>query len=675
MRSRWRSLVVTAAVAVAVTQDPRALAQSRNGVVRLLDVPFLAQSEMLCGGAAAAMVMRFWGSHDLYADAFSTLIDAGRGGIRGEDLVRALQQRGWNATTFRGTQALVAAQLEMRRPPIVLIEDRPGRFHYVVIVGWTDGHVVLHDPARAPFRIVEQRAFARAWETSGFWTLLILPPAVRPAAGISSFSPTAALRSTGSDSCQAIVDEGVRLANAGDVDAARHLLELAADACPAAAGPHRELAGLHALKGEWALAAADARTALARDAADEHSSRILATSQFMSGQTDSALAAWNTVGEPRLDLVRVRGLERIRYAVVERAIGLTPRTTLTVADLVRARRRVSDLPGIAGSRVSFTPGVDGRADLDVAVIERSPAPIGSLQLAATGVRAFSDREIVTGFANPTGGGELFTASWRWWEHRPRAALTFTAPSPSNRFGGTWTLSLFTDRQTYGQEVLVEEARRGASFRVADWATGGLRWQAGIGVDRWTARGLAMSLEGGLQQLLWDDRLTLAVHAEAIGGAGRTGAAGLSARYRSTPHNEGVVWLAGTGFDVAGASAPLSLWPGAGTGQGRETLLRAHPLLEDGIIRGGVFGRRLLYANGEWRRWIQPTAKPLKIAPAIFIDVARAARGLEGSNQQAQADIGAGLRLSMAGMGVLRLDVARGTRDGATALSFGWERRR
>ena len=35
----------------------------------VLEVPFLAQSELLCGGAAAAMVLRYWGSQDALAGA------------------------------------------------------------------------------------------------------------------------------------------------------------------------------------------------------------------------------------------------------------------------------------------------------------------------------------------------------------------------------------------------------------------------------------------------------------------------------------------------------------------------------------------------------------------------------------------------------------------------------
>ena len=37
-------------------------------------------------------------------------------------------------------------------PVLTLIEDRPGTFHYIVVVAVTDKALVFHDPARAPFR-------------------------------------------------------------------------------------------------------------------------------------------------------------------------------------------------------------------------------------------------------------------------------------------------------------------------------------------------------------------------------------------------------------------------------------------------------------------------------------------------------------------------------------------
>jgi Peptidase C39 family len=673
MRGTLRAFVAVAVVA-ATAPTLGVAAPGTGGVVRLLDVPFLSQSELLCGGAAAAMVMRFWRSTEIHPDAFRDLVDPQRGGINGADLVRALHDRGWGATSFVGDPALVQSQLAKHRPLVALIEDRPNRFHYVVVVGWISGRVVVHDPARAPFRSLDENAFQRAWSRSGRWTLLILPASTAP----GSPSPEdEARREAANDTnpCTTMVGEGVRLAGAGDLEAAQHLLELTSEVCPETAGPWRELAGLHALKQEWQLAAAAAREALARDARDEHAARILATSLFVQGRADAALTAWNALHEPRLDLVRVKGLERMRHVVVERAIGLAARTPVTANGLVRARRRISELPGVMGSRVTFTPGEDGRADVDVAVIERPAAPFGSLALVAAGVRAVADREITTSFANLAGSGEVVSGSWRLWEHRPRTALTFSAPSPSDRLGGIWTLSLFDERQTYGRGSSFTERRRGVSLQVSDWATAGLHWQANVGVDRWTDYGLSTGVGGAVHRLAFGDRLTLEGHAAVLAGAVRTATAGFSAQWRSDPHNEGTVWLARVGVDIAGANAPLALWPGAGTGQARDALLRAHPLVDDGVIHDGVFGRRLFHTGAEWQRWTHLAAKPLKIAPALFVDFGRAAGGLPDSNTSAQADVGGGLRVSMIGMGVFRVDVARGVRDGATAVSIGWEKRR
>ena len=168
--------VLAAAVTLVMAAAPLS-AQPLAPPTSLLDVPYVAQSEALCGGAAVAMVMRYWGATRVYAESFSSLVDPRAGGIRGEDLIASLTKRGWEATSFRGDAALVTRSLEARRPPIALIEDRPGRFHYVVIVSWVGGKVVVHDPARRPFQVHDEPRFLEAWSKSGYWTLLALPPA------------------------------------------------------------------------------------------------------------------------------------------------------------------------------------------------------------------------------------------------------------------------------------------------------------------------------------------------------------------------------------------------------------------------------------------------------------------------------------------------------------------
>jgi hypothetical protein len=626
------------------------------------------------------MVMRFWGATGVYAETFAPLVDQSAGGISGQALLDALRSRGWQAVSFGGDRDQVQSHLEQGRPVIVLIEDRPSRFHYVVIVGWLNGRVILHDPARAPFRVVDEKTLIETWRQSDYWTLVALPAAgglrthedassvVREAAKGNALLEPSEPSTPPTAACAPMIAEGVRLAGAGEVEGARRVFEAAADACPASPAPLRELAGLHAIASRWREAAVDARKALERDNADAHSWRILATSLYLEGDQDGALEAWNRIGEPLIELVKVTGLQRTRYPVVADAIALPPQTLLTVRGLRTAKRRLAELPSVQAARITYLPGENGRSEIDAAILERPLVPTSVAALAASGIRLFTDRTVAAAIASPTGGGEVWSAAWRWETHRPRVELGLIVPAT---FGGTVGLSVFNERQTYADAATAIEARRGASFHASDWTARGLRWEALVGVDRWGDGGRSLSLGLSSEQRLLDDRASLLARVSRLTGSVNTWTLGAGANWRSRLSNEGNVWMARVGFDVAGARAPLALWPGAGTGQGRSELLRGHSLLTGGVIRDGVFGRRLAHAGAEWRHWLQPKRRPLRIAPALFIDVARASRGLALFDRRGHLDAGAGVRIVVPGAGVLRVDVARGLRDGAMALSAGW----
>ena len=675
MTARAIQLFAAATVILTVaTAVPRAFAQPSGAPFHLLDVPYVSQSEDLCGGAAVAMVMRFWGARDVYAETFSGLVDREAGGIRGEDLLRALHSRGWQAVSFKADRALVQSHLAAGRPPIALIQDRPGRFHYVVIVGWSNGRVVVHDPARAPFRVLDEKAFTDAWAQAGDWTLVATPPSP-PSAASGQPPHVAASAASGptisTPACDPMVEEGIRRSGAGDLEGARRLLEVAAAACPESAAPWRELAGLRALKTEWREAARDARQAVAKNASDVLAWRILATALYLDGHPDEALEAWNRVGEPTVDLVTVTGLERTRYPVAAHVIGLPPQQLLTRAALATARRRLAELPAAQTTRITYQPGENGRAQVAAVVLERPKLPVSALALAAIGVRSFTDRETAGAIASPSGGGELWTAAWRWWEHRPRVALGFAAPAP---FGGTWGVDVLAERQSYGnREALVEETRRRAAFHVSDWSRIGVRWEAEAAVDSW--RGTSQSIAAGLtgRQELAGDRLTVEARAGLWRGGVRTWTTGLRSEWRSATRNEGDVWLVRAGIDAAGSEAPLALWAGAGTGPGRDILLRAHPLVVDGVVRDGVFGRRVTHGGLEWRRWLQPRGRLLRVAPALFVDTARASHPFSEGDTRRHLDAGAGVRIALPGAGIVRLDLAHGLRDGANAFSVGWSK--
>jgi hypothetical protein len=620
------------------------------------------------------MVMRYWGAQGIYPEAFAPLVDRSAGGIRTSALVGALERRQWIAVAGPADGTRLARELALGRPVIALIGDRPGRFHYVVVVSAAAGKIVLHDPARAPSRVLDPAKFDAAWRASDRWMLTLLPPAAgAPGLDVDRPSGTEAVPFRESRSapepCAAPVEEAVALAQRGDKAAARHALESAARSCPAASAPWRELAGLDALDGNWPAAAEHARLALANDPEDAHAWRVLATARFVQHDDLGSLAAWNWIGEPRTDLIEITGLEHTRYLVIADAIGVRHGEVLTPAAMRLARRRVLAVPAIAAARVWFQPRENGLAQIDASVVERSRLPTTYAAWLGIGLGAATDREIGTSLAGVSGGGDTVAVSWRWWAHRPMVAASYAAPGP----GGIWRLDASRETQTFGASAF-EETRTRAGVEISNWIDQRTRVRAGAGIESWTDLGRAAAASGRIEFWPLLDHLTFEAGGARWRGTGLSfGGADVAARWRSSGRSTGAVWRADTGFQAVSAGSPASIWPGADTGHARETLLRAHPLLDDGVIRGGVFGRRIGFATLEVQRWLEPGRWPIRIAPAAFVDVARASHGLASSTDRTQVDAGVGVRLSLIGMGVLRVDLAHGLRDGHTALSVGWQR--
>jgi hypothetical protein len=666
---RLLSTAVALGAAASVCPANPAVAAGRHGRpvgAAVLNVPFVPQSEDLCGGAAAAMVMRYWGAQDVYASTFAPLVDRSAAGIRTSALVAQLQRRKWTAIAGAGSGADLAKELGRGRPIITLIEDRPGRYHYVVVIGAADGKIVFHDPARAPSRVADADAFDAAWAKTDRWMLILLPPADLAARSRRSdgTEPPAS-----SGACAAAVESGVRMAISDRVSS-RRALEAAARSCPFDSAPWRELAGLDVLDGNWNAAAQHARRAVSNDASDAHAWRELATAQFVLHHDAAALDAWNQVGEPSIDLIDVTGLEATRYDVVAEAIAAAPGETLTSRRLRRAERRLRDVPAIATARVGYHPVDDGRAQIDASVLERARAPVAYPAWIALGVEAAVDREVAPSFANPSGGGDLVALTWRWWAHRPMVGGAYSAPAPRLLGGGVWRVGASRETQTFGSS-LVEETRTREAFDLSNWIDDRTRLTGGLALEQWSTRPRAVAASGRIERRLSADRLVLDAGGTSWISSQSFGAVEADAHWRSRIAPDGFVWLGAAGYRSASDGAPPSVWPGADTGHARDVLLRAHPLIDGGVIDGGVFGRRLGFGSVEVQRWHSGATRwPFRFAPAAFIDFARAARGLDWSDTRTHVDAGAGLRVSVPGMGTLRIDVARGLRDGRMAISAG-----
>ncbi len=609
----------------------------------LLDVPFVPQSEALCGGAALAMVLRYWGVRNVHAEDFASLVTDTGEGIRTSDLTAAARARGLRAQPFVGERDAVRALLAARRPVIALIEDRPGVYHYVVLLAWAGGRVLFHDPAIGPHRVMTERELERAWAPAKHWTLLV--------------GPTDAHTVTPADSAR---DVGAGT-SAGSSDRADALRAFEA--------------------AQYTVTATLAARMIARDSTDAFAWRLLAASRYLLDDNDGALRAWNRVGEPISDLTRIDGLRRTPYHVVNDAIAIAVGAHVTPAALARARRRVSAVPTITRARVDYRPIAEGVVEIDAAVVERPRLPLGWPDIAVHAVRAAVESRAQVELTNVLRSGERWRVAGGW-EHN-RRSFTFGVDAPgvfgmrplTNLDVGVRTTSFALEAVEGVSGDIARETRRSFTLGIGDWASGMVRWQAGIALDDWEDRATYGGARGGVALHAAGDRVIL--HTDVSGwwpsdDGDWFSRVRVGALLRTPAARGGYEASLTVGAQAVSAHAPRDLWHGAGTGRGTPVLLRAHPLVaDDGVIRSRYWAPSLAHASLELRRWLASIG-PVDAGVAVFVDAAGVRGTAADPAGRTAVDGGGGIRLGLRGYPpVLRIDAAHGLSDGASAMSIGW----
>ena len=654
------------------------------------EVPFLPQTPDLCGGAAVAMVFRYWGDAQADVQQFAPLVDRKAGGIAESALVAAVRERGWQAAAITGSIDALRDHLDRQQPIVVLLHDRGRRYHYVVVTAVDGGgDVTVHDPSWGPSRRIRGEEVERRWGAARFWSLVIAPTTSGVASGFSRTSadaPSEVRPKVDATYCDGLLDAAI-----GDVqkrglhDADAILGRVRAD-CPASAGPLRELAGVRFAEKRWSDAAALSRQALAIDPNDSYAIDVLGSSLFLLDDPAGALEAWNRIGKPRLDTVRIEGLHHTRYDAVAAALAPQPHALLTAETFALATRRIREWPDQSSARLTLRLDADGRATLEAAIAERQALPRGVASWTGSGVRVAVDREAGVSTPGFTGQGDLWSASWRWWEHRPRVAFGVAAP----RFAGlpgVWRVDASWERETYrvgstASPAEIVQSHTHGGLAMSDWITSNLRYSIGAGLDAWDRRGKAASIGGSLERRLFSDRVSLGTDATAwlpIGDARAFHAVAVHASSTSAPLSgdgprQRWAYITRIGAQRVSDSAPLGLWPGAGDGHARTPLLRAHPLLDDGIIDitgRSAFGRTIETATVEGQRWFERPAL-VHVGVAAFADLATATRSASARGGSSNVDVGGGVRVRLPGSArVIRIDLAHGLSDHANALTVGW----
>jgi hypothetical protein len=620
------------------------------------------------------MVERYWGRRGVYAEEFSSLVRKDEGGIRTTDLVRAARERGWEAAAFDGRPEQLRGLLERRIPVIALIEVGPRRYHYVVLLDWREGRVRYHDPARAPHREITETAFLKEWEGGAFWAMTI-----RPASTPSAPSPAATAPATTSLPCPPWIDQGLDAAAAGQLDSAVALLSTAQRACPDVPLVQRELAAVRFRQRRYDQSVILGEEYVRRAPEDTLGWKILATSQYLTGDPAAALLSWNRVGQPEVDLVQVDGLRHTRFRVALDAVAIPHGTHLGPRALVAARRRLGDVPAFYRGRVDYLPVQDGLVEVRAVVAERPLIEPLIPLIAGNALSALAREEVAVEFGSILGAGERWNVSWRWDNPHARGGGELAVPM---RIGlpGVVTVSGLWERFRFGgliDTVEIEEDHRSGGIGFGAWVLPEFRPSLALRSDRWSGGRRYLVISQGNELRLARDRFTLRTSIEA-GGSGGDGPSYLMgyarARWASSPLLQRTSWTLRYGWDLADGATPLGLWPFASGDVPWSIPLRAHPFAVGDRLPAATIARTIMHGGFAID---QPFYRSPLISVALggFVDMAAMGDRLNSRPSRLFVDAGGGLRIGLAdgALGVIRVDIATGLNDDHSALTVGMHR--
>ena len=619
---------------------------------------------LLCGGAAIAMIERWWGRRAIYAEDFAQLVRRDEGGIRTTDLLQTMLSRGWAVQARSATTEMLQQSLADKVPVIALIRVSAKRYHYVVVLAIRDGHITYHDPAVAPFITTDTARFLTRWAGAQRWAMFVrpAPPADVHAASPGPPSAVTPLAAVDSLPCRPWLDKAADAAAANRLDDADALLRAALRECIAEPLVLRELAGVRFRRHQFADAVRLADEYSRRVPADSLGWQLLASSRYLLGDADGALSAWNMVGKPVVDLVRIDGTAHTRFLGLSDAIGIRPSTTLAPDALGLARRRLADVPALAVARVAYTAVDGGVVEVRAVVVDRPIIePLPQLLVGAV-VDAAIRREANVSVFSPLGFGERWTAQWRWQNAEPRVALGLAIPASLGipvivRLQRSWETYRFT-------EASAEEERSASTVSIAGWATPHVEGLAGGRIERWSGRGEFLAVSAGLGLHDERDRAALLAegeHAIGLGSASGYGRIRARAAWIAPVDRWRNTWSFRLGADWSASGTPLGLQPIAGGDLGRDIPLRAHPFIVGNVLPTERTARTIAHGGVAADRDVTTRGRTT-LGVGVFIDGARLVSTADGSIlDRSYVDAGAGLRIGLAGISwaALRIDVARG----------------
>jgi len=142
-------------------------------------VPFYPQQRYMCGPAALASVIGYWGASVDVDEIARRVYDEGRRGALPVDMVIYAKERGFDALYYRGGFDDLRERLSEGTPLILFLNVGFRLYpvgHYIVATGYDDrlGAVLAHS-GTAKDRVFTYRELERLWGGTSYSTLLVRP--------------------------------------------------------------------------------------------------------------------------------------------------------------------------------------------------------------------------------------------------------------------------------------------------------------------------------------------------------------------------------------------------------------------------------------------------------------------------------------------------------------------
>jgi Tetratricopeptide repeat/Surface antigen variable number repeat len=450
-----------------------------------------------------------------------------------------------------------------------------------------------------------------------------------------------------------------------------------------------ERGGLLFLEKRYDDAARELRTAL-RLHDDPYARDLLASSLYLAGQEDEALAEWNVLGKPTVSQIEISGLVHVLDKVARREVVPTEGGVLTLRSLRQTRLRLREVGVFDRVTVRVTPQPDGKAQLDVALLERHglfSSPVEAL--VASGTNALNHLARLR-YSDLAGEGLSVGALYRWEKNRPKVAISLEWPRPLD-LDANLHFSAFNGRQRFdvpggGLLARVRGFDLGARRVVGPGTVVDLAVRARRRVlsrsdplDDVGASGTSLGGALGVEHRLLDGRR------HRLDLSGELLLSGSEARYTrfvlgasdsvslSSPDGSLIdrsVLVSRILWGRSSDETPIDERFAAGGSAEMDFPLRAHAQVSNGTLGSNVpVSRSMVLGNLEWRRRLLRRSL-VQVGLVAFCDAATLAGTVGGDLDHNFLDVGMGIRVGVGGGSIVRFDWGHGLSDGQNAIFIG-----